>query len=227
LARVAESGENLKDWRRKILIDPALKPCRANVIGLPYTRARVKAGDWMRFERLRLPPSQVQTNRDLLDELLVGFAGSRTVDARDPRPEARNTVFDVDLAELVKLIARWEHHPLDGDALNAVGLVLGQRVDERPGLKALAFYMRDGRVRERGLAPTDHDRVVNLHEGYRPGHGADAYPGDAAFHSDDPDTVSVQLFRVNVKGQEAFQAVPALALYVPRGLAADVILGLE
>ena len=227
LVRVAERGENLKAWRRKMLIDPALKPCRANVIGLPYTRARIKGGDWMRFERLKISPDRVQLNRDLLEDFLSTYGLARSGDSRDPRADNVNTIFDLDLKQLVELIAQWEHHPLDGEILNPAALVLGQRNDERPELRAQAFYMRDGRVRERGPGTTDSDRVVNLHEGFRPGHGDDAYPGDAAFRSDGPAIVSVQLFRVDVKGQDHWKDVPALALYVPRALAADLILGYE
>jgi hypothetical protein len=224
LAGVAERGEDLRTWRRKMIIDPALKPCRANVIGLPYTRARIKGGDWSRFERLILGQQAIERNDYFMHRFLDRHGSAAVADARDPRPTDQIHRFSVPLLRLMdELLAGWEHHELDGAVLNAANLLLGARLDERPDLQAEVYYMRNGLVRERSVSKHDPTRVINLHEGYRPGRGADSYPGDAEFKSEASDVVSVQLFRVSVKGDSERSDVPAVALYVPQDLAADII----
>ena len=45
LKRLADTGEKLRFWRRRLVLDPSLHPCRRSVISDDYTRAR-PGGGW-------------------------------------------------------------------------------------------------------------------------------------------------------------------------------------
>jgi hypothetical protein len=228
LERVAQNGEDLKRWRRKMLIDSALKPCRASVIGLPFIRERVKGGHWHRFERLLIAPDRVDSNRLCLDRFLDRFGGLRSADARDGRAESRNQAISVSLRDLLDdFLVSWEHDPIDRSVINAAALLLGARLDERPDLAAEVYLMRDLLPRDRAISASDPNKVNNLFEGHRPGGGGDSYPGDQTFRSESHDVVTLQVHIVNVKGRPDYVEVPAVALFVPKPLAADMLLGEE
>jgi hypothetical protein len=228
LVTVAASGTPLRQWRRRLLIDSSLKPCRANVIGLPYVRDRVKGDAWTRFERLVVDDAVVATNQALLQEYLAPLQGGMVPHEADPRP-GKHLVATTSLAQLVEtLLSSWQMDPLDESTLDTLLLLLGARLDENPGLVAEVVLMDAGAERRRSLAPGSAVKVNNLFQGRSP-QGAEQYPGDQVFHSGDPLTVSVQLNRVGVrhdqKSEPFLREVPALAVWIPKKLASDLILG--
>ena len=44
LQRLQQTGEDLRTWRRRFILDPALRPCRQSVISDPVTRIRADGG---------------------------------------------------------------------------------------------------------------------------------------------------------------------------------------
>lgn len=223
LEALVDSGESLATWRRQMLFDPQMKPCRAGVIGMPYVRERVKGNQWARIESIYGHDAWAEQNRALVDHLIATYGAHRVPDPADPRPEDRTTVFKMRLDTFMQeVLASWQHSYEDS-ALNSIALLLSARLDERPDLEVEIYYMRDGLTRQRRLA--HGTRVLNLMEGRRPA-GGDQFPGDASFHSDSPDTVSVQIHRVNITedGSVIKSDVPALAIWVPDRLAADLVL---
>lgn len=228
LVAVATQGTPLKTWKRRLLIDSSLKPCRANVIGLPYVRERVKGDSWSRFERLAYPDPAL--NQQRMAQFLEEYGPAFQPDPRDPRGGHVSQTLPIPLAVLVDdLLSWWDHDPQDAAAFNTTLLLLRARLDDAPDLQAAVYLMDGGHLRRRSLS-ADPGKINNLFQGRSP-QGTDRYPGDEAFHSDDPMTVSVQLHRiavrVNDKSQPFLTDVPALAVYVPSKLASDVILGLQ
>ncbi len=71
LSVLEKEGKGLGDWKRRMLLDPALKPCRKDVVGLPYLHSRISGETWARFERLaRIPSVDAKTNRELVARLI-------------------------------------------------------------------------------------------------------------------------------------------------------------
>lgn len=228
LVDVARTGTPLKTWRRKLLIDSSLKPCRANVIGLPYVRERVKGDSWSRFERLVSDVASIDRNRGLLDDYLAPLLGGMVAHEGDPRPNHRHLVCSSPLGQVVDtLLSSWEMDAFDESTFGTLLLLLRARLDDAPSLPAEIVYMDGGRRRERAAADV---KVNNLFQGRSP-QGADHYPGDQVFHSEDDFTVTVQLHRVDVRRDQKSAPflldVPALAVWVPRRLASDLILGVD
>jgi hypothetical protein len=229
LSAVAQSGTSLKQWRRRLLIDAALRPCRANVIGLPYVRERVKGDSWSRYERLVIPEGLVAKNREALDDFLAPLTEICTPHPRDPREERVNQLVTVPLTVLIEnLLAGWLMDDLDESTMGTTLLLLRSRLDEQPDLLTELVLMDGLERRERSLAANHPTKINNLFQGRSP-QGADRYPGDLAFRSDDPSTVSIQIHRVDVRTDQDsppfLSDVPAVAVWVPRRLASDVILG--
>jgi hypothetical protein len=229
LTAVAQSGTSLKEWRRRLLIDAALRPCRANVIGLPYVRQRVKGDSWTRYERLVIPVGSVERNRDALDQFLAPLVGISTPHPSDPREERVNRLVTVDLSTLIEeLLTGWLMDDLDESTMGTTLLLLRSRLDEQPDLVAEMVLMDGLERRERSLAEGHLTKINNLFQGRSP-QGAVRYPGDLAFRSEDPLRVSIQIHRVDVRRDQDsppfLTDVPAVALWVPRRLASDLILG--
>lgn len=227
LKDMGATRQSLKEWRRHMLFDPRMRPCRAGVIGMPYVRERVAGGSYRRMEHILGDEAQAAENRERLEAFLAKHGSERGPDPRDPRSDHRTTTFTLPLRALVEdLLVPWQHNYADTAVLNAIELLLQARLDENPGLTARTFYMRDGLRRERGRR--GQFVVNNLMEGRRSGQQPqDSFPGDLAFYAEEDDVVSVQIHRVDVKGDgpAGQKDVPALAIRVPRRMAADLLLG--
>jgi hypothetical protein len=72
LTRLANTGESLRTWRRRLILDPSLQPCRRSVISDPYTRTRA-GGGWTPQRGALLTPSVRQSNADVLARLCSGL----------------------------------------------------------------------------------------------------------------------------------------------------------
>ena len=227
LRQVARDGINLKQWTRRMLLDPALKPCRKSVIDLPFVHGRIKGDAWTTFTRLQIAAPDISVNRSALSSFVANHGTTAADDPRDPRTVDRNTVFAVPLALLLdQLLADWRMQMEDRAVVNQLNLLLGARLDDEPALQADVYWMRGGRARERTLQP-DGVSVVNLFEGRRPkGSPEGGYPGDNKFFTDG--RISVQIYSVDVMENRVRieEAVPALAVWVPRSLAGGVLVGL-
>lgn len=227
LTEVEKSGENLKDWRRRMILDPRLRPCRANVISLAHVRDRIRGSAWTYFDRL--PPvsaSDHEANLQKVHQLRDNYGALRMPDPRDPRQTHRTTRFTVDLRTVVEsLLEDWRSDESGRSARNSLLLLLGARLDDNPEMKADVYLMRDLLPRER----QPNGANVALFEGYRARKGGDGFPGDGVFRTDGPDVVSLQIHNVTLKGapgQSSRPSCPGLAIWVPKELAADVIVGL-
>lgn len=219
LVVLAEEGRGLKDWKRKMLLDPALKPCRRSVIGLPHLHSRVPARRWVRFERLAaIGELPAQRNRELVSELVARLEWED--DPRDTRPVDRNRVASTTLKALIaSFLAPWEAHPLDRASLNQFLLVLGAGLDLSPDEPVDVVHMRGGLRRVRRLVSESDGAVLNLQEGQRT--SKDGYPGDAAFRTDE--RLTVQIFEVDATqvsdGPVVAEDLRGLAVWVPDHLA--------
>lgn len=197
LTELQQSGDSLKQWRRKMLLDAKLKPCRVGVIGLPYIRARVRGDVFTGLARIAaLGSDKVNRNKNLVTSLVAGHGRTRVDDDRDPRSKDRTAVFRLPLRTLVdELLEPWQRDDIEASYLNGVLLLLGARLNERPELEADVYLMRDLLPRQRA-----HDGVSvnNLFEGYRPDLHEGDFPGDRAFRTNANDVVSVQIHQVDL-----------------------------
>lgn len=227
LGVLEKEGKGLKGWKRKMLLDPSLKPCRRAVVGLPHLHSRVPGEKWMRFERLaRLEDDGAAENRKLVTQLVTTPQLAWQEHPDDPRPKNRHQVATAPLAQVIdRFLAPWVAHPLDRITLNQLLLVLGAGLDDSPDELVDIVWMRGGLRRERRLLSTDDGSVLNLQEGYRLGERGDGYTGDASFRAQD--RLTLQLYAVDAVDQQTKQVVAGdlrgLAVWVPRHLAGGAL----
>jgi hypothetical protein len=168
LAELTTTGESLSTWRRQMLFDPRMKPCRAGVIGMPFVRDRVRGNSWIRIDHIYGNRHRADVNRALVDHIIAAYGTHRTSDSLDPRVENPTTSFEMSMtAFLDEFLASWEHGYEDA-VVNTVSLLLSARLDEQPDLRVRVYFMRDGLRRERKLM--SGTKVLNLQEGRRPGY---------------------------------------------------------
>lgn len=226
LTELESAGQGLKGWKRRMLLDPALRPCRRSVISLPHLHSKVPAEKWLRFERLvQLAEQGQRHNRALVSRVVEALRWQEH--PLDERSDHRHQIATSSLADLVGvLLEPWAAHPQDQIVLNQLLLVLSAGLDEYPGEPADVVWMRQGLSRRRRIVSAPDGLVLNLQEGRRPGDtGYSRFPGDAAFHTED--RVTVQLFSVDATdgadGPVVARDLRALAVWVPRHLAGGAL----
>ena len=221
LEEVSKTGENLREWTRKMLLDPRFKPCRKAVVDLPYLHGRIPGDSWVSVARLGQLGSKTTNNMTRVEQFVQLHAAHTETDLRDPRDGDRiNSVFDVDLADLLEdLLVDWEGHLDDRALVTQAVLLLRARLDGQPGLRAVVSLMDDLQDRERGLR-ADQVTINNLQRGRDP---KGPYPGDNAFFTDG--LVSLQIHKIIVKTEAGGRLgpVPGLSLRVPASLAGGVL----
>jgi len=224
LQQLDEKGLGLKQWKRTMVLDTSLRPCRRGVIKLPVLHSQVSGDRWLRLERLTRSVD-TDLNRALVEAVVGGGLRWRR-HPRETRADHPNVVARVPLDTVVKLLLSWSTHPQDQTRLNQHLLLLGVLLDDAPDAVAEVVHMRSGLKRQRTQASPEDGSVGNLHEGRRPVGGADGgYPGDAAMF--DSRAVTLQVFNVEAVRDDRRVVVgadlPALALRLPESSGRGVL----
>lgn len=215
LVKADDEGMNLRQWKRKMLLDPSFKPTRRAVIDIDYFHDRIRGDSWMSISKVPASTSR----GGALEKLWDKHASHAEQDGRDGRGDRTNQKALVSAEEVVEAILDWvtpqEGQPSllpapdDVALLNQAALLLRARVDEDPSLTVDLYSMDDGHDRSR----TATAGAVDLPTGR-----SNNYKGDDHFFTEG--TTSVQLHRVNVNGGPSMLG---LRLRVPKPLAGGVL----
>ncbi|MCO7237920.1 Z1 domain-containing protein [Aeromicrobium sp. CnD17-E] len=194
LGKAEQEGTPLKDWTRKMLLDPLFKATRRAVIDIPFLHGRFKPDAWTAVDRIGKLGAGAAANRERLDGFLLHRAAVKVVDERDPRP-TKHTVFSVSLSELLEeLLVDWKGDLGDRVLLQQLCLVLKARADDDPDLMADVYLMDDLKSRARSLT-SDCRSVSNLQQGRAP---KGPYEGDKVFFTQDRFSLQVH----DVRGRD-------------------------
>ena len=101
LKRLANSGDSLRSWRRRLVLDPTLHPCRRSVISDPYTRARA-GGGWTSQRGALLESSSMLANKSAVAGLVS--ASLFQLDATFASKEVAQKHFVASAVSLTKII---------------------------------------------------------------------------------------------------------------------------
>jgi len=222
------AGGTLSEWPRAFLLDAALRPTRDNVIDIAWTRQAIGQG-WFSVQAPHLSDDAIASN------LLVVEAARSRFNWNEDRGHANRTESTKHLvSERVplqsvyeELLARLWFPDFEESQSYLTHLVLLRRLlDDAPDTKATVYLMSKWAERERGL--DDKGRIVNLFQGALPVspkiQQGSIYAGDRKLREDD--VVTVQLHNLHLKtsdGVTVARAVPTVALALPSGLGADLI----
>lgn len=220
LKQVAESGESLKNWSRRLVLSPGMKATRDAAISLRGLFVTVLRGGF-RFTQTHL------FGRMVLDEFTLRqnqlkiepYLKSATKFGKDTRVRANtHTAVVAPLDEVIDLISSWVMSRLDRENVN--GLLLGLRyfADKHPNAKAGIVFM-DGLTGRRRAAKLTQENAANFEllqvKAVQQGRDAKTtYKGDASMVWEDAVTVQIHNI-IPVVADTELPNVLALAIYWP------------
>jgi hypothetical protein len=217
LRRLATSGEDLRSWRRRLVLDPSLHPCRRSIISDPYTRARA-GGGWTQQRGALMTSSARQANASTLQALVAGLRfNPDTSHVSKEAAQKHEIAGGVPMQRIIDALVGYQaEDPRDTASFTGILVTLGEALRRDPNLTATVYKMRpaaSGGHRD----INDDGTIENFLQGRTDRAGA--YPGDTFFKQ--PDQLSVQLhaYDLRQKGKTVATAAPLLVLHVPPALA--------
>jgi hypothetical protein len=228
LILLQRSGVPLASWKRKFILDPALQPCRSNVIEHDFGRGNY-ADDWFFPTMAKMSDDAIAANTRVVDSFLSRVPLAADTFYVSDQPAQQHLVADGVPLRLVveELLVNYRvQGPVDSK--DVIGLLLQlQKALERDNSEAARIYrMRPGFTAERGV--DDQGRIPSirrLQQGPTRADGGYSYPGDRAFVDQGAVTVQAHVFDLTEgEGPNKVvvrRGVPLLAVWVPRRMEAD------
>lgn len=215
---IDKEGMSLKEWRRKLLLDPDLRPTRQQVMTLSLNAAIVGKTKFPFRQEDLYTDSLGTDNHDLVRDLEQLLDESGVPDPEDGRPQVdrRHRSTNWDYQHATQLLEAWSCSPAEREQLDRLLFVIAAIQDERDAragsaplpVKVVGMDNLESRKRSRSVASSNS--ISRLFQGRASTQG---YPGDDAFR--DPDSVTIQLHMIKADGLPS--PVPALAVDIPDG----------
>jgi hypothetical protein len=216
LQRLQQIGEGLRSWRRRLVLDPALHPCRRSVISDPYTRSRAGGGWTQQRGALMTEPAR-KANAGTLQRLVSALTFvPDTSYASNEAAQKHEIARDASMQRIIDALADYQlEDPRDTASFTGLLVTLGEALRRDPNLTATVYRMRPTADGRRDIK--DDGTIDNFLQGRtdRPG----GYPGDT-FYSQ-PSQLSVQLHAYDLRkdGTVVARSAPLLVFHVPPVLA--------
>lgn len=230
LQRIEAEGRSLDELRRVFLLPQGLYATRDSIIDIAYVRARFSEG-WFNPRAPQDSPGAGQTNA----ETVVSFLD--TVELEDDEGhgdrseiQRHEVARDVPLREAYEqLLLRLRFSRLS-DAQDFLGVlvILRDHLVRHPDATCSIYQMSHGQTRRRtldvdGEIPTLFQGAAPVNPPERRG---EVYPGDREIHA--PDNVTIQIHTLDLAdratGEVVYQEVPNVAVWIPQGMAGDVLI---
>ena len=220
LAKLSRNGTRLQSWRRRFVLDPALKPCRTSVIADVFVRMR-RAGGWEQQRGAVITRAARQHNAQLLAELVgrLNFAPDTTYTSSQAAQQ--HLVARAPLQMVVDTLTEYQFEdPRDTAGFTGLLLVAAEALRRDSNIEAAVYQMRPG---GQGTFRTV-DEEGNLADGFLQGHtarsrGGMAYPGDAFFAAANQVSLQIHQYDLRFEGATVAQAAPLIATNVPAAIA--------
>jgi hypothetical protein len=223
LMAVRDSADGLKDWPRRFVLDPALKPCRDMVLTDSYTRSAGGDDAWLVAQAFMGGDEPDQENAQVVARFLARHMPQLRDDDGHPARLAtqRHKVSQpLQLRDVVdELITRFRvRDPVQAEEWTKLGAFLGRLLDETRDATAVVYLMSGGATRNRGLSPAG--RVKQLFQGAYPvsppTQQGSIYPGDREIFDAARVTIQIHMLSLdNEKRERVAEAVPFLAVKLP------------
>lgn len=211
LRAIQDGSETLKEWRRKFLLDPSMRPTRASVIGMPLARVAM-ADKWITDRQpVRVDAAALEDNVRTAERILQGVTWSL-----DPYGHRRGYTSPRVALELLEAVTPPSR--LGDEQAQALALALARLSDEPGSDHSIAVYwMRPG---EPGRRQETAGGGIQIFQG-RSGD----YPGDRSIGADH-DGIAVQLHQVAVesRAREPLGRYLVTAWHVPSSAASGWII---
>ena len=226
LAKHAESGKPLNEWRRAFFLDASLKPTRDAVLDIDYTRGPDPDTPYAAMPPLYFP-EDLEENRQLVSNFVNGL--SFVPDEGDPR---RTEAQKHEVARSTPLQAAFERLivPLRIDSaedwLNylQIRLQIRRYLETHPNALCTVYLMRP--------KVTDSERTLTKSGNIEPYQGANprtGYKGDRTISESGRLTVQIYKYskvysrRDDGRGDVLATSVPQIAIVLPGEIAAGMV----
>ena len=217
LKQLASSGQDLRTWRRRLILDPSLQPCRRSVVSDPFTRTRA-GGGWTEQKGAQLTLADRQHNSTVFDRLLAGLnlVDDRTFVSAEAA-QRHLIATGVPMQRVVDALVDYRaEDPRDTAAFTGLLVTASEALRRNPTLSATVYLMRPNATDGRRKIAQD-GTIENFMQGRtdKPG----GYPGDTFYQQ--PNQLTVQLHRYDLTIAQTVVATraPLLVLHVPTALA--------
>lgn len=220
----AGSAQSLKEWRRRILLDPSLRPTRRAVISMLYAH-KDWSDSWFQQWHVPLPPASDEEediglrNKVVVDELVAKLGWREYEHHAGVTDMQRHNLAYASVRDVLNLLV--DFAMVEDDVTDLAALMLGvEELAEGPAEDVAVFNMSRGSPRNRALIE-ETTRMKSLFQG----RSRDSkYPGDRNIHDDTRLTLQIHwVVPTNDDGTEdgsdpLRSPVPVLAVYVPSEL---------
>ena len=221
LKRLVETGESLRSWRRRFILDPSLNPCRQSVISDSYARARL-GGGWTQQRGALMTPEAREGNSVLLSKLTGDLSFSfDTTYLSNADAQRHEVARDVSLKNILDMLVDYHlEDPRDTESFTGLLVALSEALRLDPATEAAVYVMRPQAI---GV----HRKISSegaLDDGFQQGRtalvsGGTAYPGDAFFKASDRLSLQIHKYDLRLEDQTVAEAAPLLAVHIPSALA--------
>jgi hypothetical protein len=219
LTRLAESGASLRSWRRRLVLDPSLHPCRQSVVSDSYTRA-APGGGWTHQYGALMTPETRSVNAAVLARLMarLHFEADRTY-ASTSVAQRHEVDPNAPLSLVVDALVDYRcEDPRDTANFTGLLVTLGEVLRRDPNATAAVYRMRPEAIGQREIA-TDGS-IENFQQGRTAlAGGGHSYPGDGFFKSQDKLSLQLHAYNLSRGDSVVANAAPLLAYNVPSALA--------
>lgn len=221
------TGGQLREWRRAFFLDPNLRPTRNSVIDLQYVHGNF-SDEWYWPKAPHESEEAIKVNRGLASQLAQSLASCFCPDAGHPKrtaPQRHSVASNVSLKRVYEEFLTGIRVTRPGDSTRFTGLLLqiGRYLERYPDATCTVYRMSDGMSRMRSV--NDADEIPTLFQGANYDRSAippkETYPGDERIHSTEELTIQIHTLRVERDGALIADEVPAIAVWVPKRMAAS------
>jgi hypothetical protein len=224
LKRLASSGESLRTWRRRLVLDPSLHPCRRSVISDPYARAR-SGGGWTQQRGALMTPSKRKANADIIRKLVsdLRFKQDKTYVSKE-RAQQHQIATGAPFSALIDAFSEYQlEDPRDTASFTGLLITMGEALRKDNGLTATVYRMRPNAVGRRDIHPDG--TIENFLQGRTDRKGG--YPGDTFYVQPNELTIQLHAYDLRQKGKTVADAAPLVVFHVPTALAKDWLVQIQ
>jgi hypothetical protein len=226
LTRFSQAGRTLVEWRREFFLDRSMRPTRANVIDVAYSRMRF-GDEWVVPNGPHDSNDAVAANRALFDHFRAAntFGPYSGLDTR--QNSRRNLVIENVPLQLVheELLTRYRVSRLeDSEQFGAMLRLILLHLIAEPDDTCTVFLMAEGERRRRAYRD---DKIDQLFQGRQyanqGGERVVTYPGDREVRA--PSGISVHMGYLDLGEPNALVGanIPYIAVWIPAGMARDTL----
>jgi hypothetical protein len=224
LTRLANTGENLRTWRRRLILDPSLQPCRRSVISDPYTRSKA-GGGWTPQRGALLTASARQGNADVLARLCAGlpFRADTSYVSRE-LAQQHEIAEGISMQRIIDALTEYRFDdPRDTAAFTGLLVTVAEAYRNDRSLTATVYKMRPKVTGQREI--NDDGTIENFLQGRTDREGG--YPGDTFFKQDGQLILQLHSYDLRQKKTVVAKAAPLLVAHVPPALARDWLIQVQ